>query len=59
MHRAAESLKRNEIPAAANAQEEVLAALRDFAEHLHQTHIVAVLTMIFIIPFMILVLDCM
>ena len=37
MHRAAESLKRNEIPAAARAQENVLAALRDFGERLHQT----------------------
>ncbi len=37
MHQAAESLKRNEIPAAASAQENVLAALRDFAERLHQS----------------------
>ncbi|MGE0379107.1 MAG: hypothetical protein AB7Q45_27205, partial [Planctomycetaceae bacterium] len=40
MHQAAESLKRNEIPAAASAQENALAALRDFGERLQESPLV-------------------
>jgi hypothetical protein len=37
MHQAAESLKRNEIPAAVSSQEEILTALREFGARLHET----------------------
>ena len=37
MHQAAESLKRNEIPSAVEAQEQVIAALRDFGQQLNES----------------------
>ncbi|MEZ6053522.1 MAG: hypothetical protein R3C02_19370 [Planctomycetaceae bacterium] len=37
MHQAAESLKRNEIPSAIEAQESVIAALRDFGQRLNES----------------------